>query len=90
MTSAEPIDRERTERFELTVNCSDHGEKVLSTIIHVGIDVEDINDHKPVFYKTEYKAEVKENSEPFEVSCMSAFDELIIIHYSQSRSASAH
>jgi hypothetical protein len=63
VTSAEQIDREITERFDLTVNCRDHGENVMSTSLLIVVNVEDINDHRPVFSKSEYTAEIRENTQ---------------------------
>lgn len=77
VTSAEPIDRELTDRFDLTVSCRDHGENVLSASLQVRINVEDINDHKPVFSQTEYSANIKENTAPLEVCCS---DFLVKLH----------
>jgi len=67
MTSHEQLDHELMTRYELTVSCKDHGENILSTNLLIVINVEDINDHRPVFTQTIYSAQVKENSEPLEV-----------------------
>lgn len=69
VTSTEPIDREITDHFDLTVNCRDHGDNTLSTSLQVRVHVEDINDHKPVFSQTEYSADIKENTPSHEVCC---------------------
>ena len=76
MTSDEQLDREVAARFELTVSCQDHGQNVLSTNLHIIINVKDINDQRPVFSQNIYNAEVKENSEPLEV-CKSHFNKYL-------------
>ena len=68
VTTTEPIDREMSAQYKLTVTCSDHGQPVLSTTALIFVNVEDINDQRPVFSQSVYNASVKENSEPLEVS----------------------
>ena len=69
VTSTEPIDREMIANFVLTLTCRDHGPNVFSTSLLIHVNVEDINDNKPIFSRTEYIAEIKESAEPYEVCC---------------------
>lgn len=57
-----PLDREITETYSLTVSVSDRGKPPLNSTAIVMITVTDCNDNAPMFSNTEYHAEVSENS----------------------------
>ncbi|XP_027139462.1 protocadherin-23 [Larimichthys crocea] len=57
-----PLDRETTENYALTVSVSDRGTPPLNSSAVVMVTVTDCNDNAPVFSSTEYHAQVSENS----------------------------
>ncbi|XP_078145977.1 protocadherin-23 [Centroberyx gerrardi] len=57
-----PLDRETTESYTLTVSVSDRGTPPLNSSAVVMVTVTDCNDNAPVFVSTEYHAQVSENS----------------------------
>lgn len=57
-----PLDRETTESYALTVSVSDRGTPPLNSSAVVMVTVTDCNDNAPVFSSTEYHAQVSENS----------------------------
>ncbi|XP_054845620.1 protocadherin-23 [Eublepharis macularius] len=56
------LDHEREARLELLVLARDLGEPPLSTSCLVSVDVEDANDHEPVFQQQVYNASLAEHS----------------------------
>ncbi|CAL8113890.1 unnamed protein product [Orchesella dallaii] len=58
-----PLDREEMNKYDLVVVAKDGGVPVSTQSQHVlTIQIEDIDDHKPVFQKKHYNFSVKENS----------------------------
>ncbi|XP_078119646.1 protocadherin-23 [Sander vitreus] len=57
-----PLDRETTESYALTVSVSDRGMPPLNSSAVVMVTVTDCNDNAPVFSSTGYHAQVSENS----------------------------
>lgn len=57
-----PLDRETTESYALTVSVSDRGTPPLNSSTVVMVTVTDCNDNAPVFSSTEYHTQVSENS----------------------------
>ncbi|XP_034544310.1 protocadherin-23 [Notolabrus celidotus] len=57
-----PLDRELTESYALTVSVSDRGMPPLNSSAVVMVTVTDCNDNAPVFASTEYHTQVSENS----------------------------
>ncbi|TRY68197.1 hypothetical protein DNTS_025755 [Danionella cerebrum] len=57
-----PLDREGTYSYSLTVTVSDRGTPPLSSSAEISIKVLDINDNAPVFDCQEYHVQVRENS----------------------------
>ncbi|XP_072515566.1 protocadherin gamma-A11-like isoform X33 [Salminus brasiliensis] len=62
MVLKRPLDREKEERFTLTLTAIDGGEPVLSGAVQIHVTVLDANDNAPVFTQKTYKASVIENS----------------------------
>ncbi|XP_069545867.1 protocadherin-23 [Brachyistius frenatus] len=58
-----PLDRETTEIYALTVSVSDRGMPPLNSSAVIMVTVTDCNDNYPVFSSTEYHAQVGENSQ---------------------------
>lgn len=58
-----PLDRETTETYTLTVSVSDRGTPPLNSSAVVMVTVTDCNDNVPVFSSSEYHAQVSENSQ---------------------------
>ncbi|KAK2817251.1 hypothetical protein Q5P01_025442 [Channa striata] len=58
-----PLDRETTESYALTVSVSDRGKPPLNSSAVIMVTVTDCNDNAPVFSSTEYHAQVSENSQ---------------------------
>lgn len=57
-----PLDRETTESYSLTVSVSDRGTPPLNSSAVVMVTVTDCNDNAPVFSNTEYHVQVSETS----------------------------
>ncbi|XP_042340233.1 protocadherin-23 [Plectropomus leopardus] len=57
-----PLDRETTESYALTVGVSDRGTPPLNSSAVVMVTVTDCNDNAPIFSSTGYHAQVSENS----------------------------
>lgn len=57
-----PLDRETTETYALTVSVSDRGTPPLNSSAVVMVTVTDCNDNTPEFSSTEYHVQVSENS----------------------------
>lgn len=57
-----PLDREVTESYALTVSVSDRGTPSLNSSASIMVTVTDCNDNTPVFASTEYHTQVSENS----------------------------
>lgn len=57
-----PLDRETTESYALTVSVSDRGIPPLNSTAVIMVTVTDCNDNAPIFSSTEYHVQVKENS----------------------------
>ncbi|CAL9699946.1 unnamed protein product [Knipowitschia caucasica] len=57
-----PLDREITEAYSLTVSVSDRGRPPLNSTAFVMLSVTDCNDNTPKFSNTEYHVQVRENS----------------------------
>lgn len=56
------LDREQINKYNLTVLASDKGTPARTTIAYLLIYVNDINDHEPVFEKSEYSSTLSELS----------------------------
>ncbi|XP_017046203.1 LOW QUALITY PROTEIN: cadherin-related tumor suppressor [Drosophila ficusphila] len=54
------LDREELGKYNLTVVAMDQGTPARTTTAHLIIDVNDVNDHEPVFEKSEYSAVLSE------------------------------
>lgn len=54
------LDREEIGKYNLTVVAMDKGTPARTTTAHLIIDVNDVNDHEPVFEKSEYSAVLSE------------------------------
>lgn len=58
------LDRETTERHDITVLCTDAGTPPLSSTVSIAVLVQDINDNAPIFSKKSYFTSIVENNEP--------------------------
>ncbi|KAM9769368.1 protocadherin-23 [Menidia menidia] len=58
-----PLDRETTDSYELTVHVSDRGTPSLNSSAVVMVSVTDCNDNAPIFSSSEYHAQVSESSQ---------------------------
>ena len=62
ITASESLDREAAERYSFHVIAVDAGTPRLSTSVLVVVDLQDVNDHRPMFYQPRgYRFEVAEN-----------------------------
>ncbi|CAL9707262.1 unnamed protein product [Knipowitschia caucasica] len=79
LTNKGPLDREAINptlngKIELKVNISDRGLPPLSTLVQVIINVQDVNDNKPIFGKSSYSFSVKEGQKGAFVGSVDAKD----------------
>ena len=79
MTTA-PIDRELTDRYELTVTCRDNGRPQLTSVQQLVIVVDDLNDNSPHFTHSQYDVSVKENIGPLEVKALVGADVILLVN----------
>ncbi|CAF0818766.1 unnamed protein product [Rotaria sp. Silwood1] len=57
------LDREKRDRYDFHIISRDHGYPLsLSTNIHIRIDINDLNDNKPIFEYDKYEFSIEENS----------------------------
>ncbi|KAI8496579.1 hypothetical protein Bbelb_258780 [Branchiostoma belcheri] len=62
VTTAEVLDREEEELYELTISAADPGGCYSSASIEITVQVEDVNDHSPVFLETAYSGRIAEDA----------------------------
>lgn len=63
MYLGEPLDREETDQYNLTIIASDSAKIPLRSLLTVSITVLDSNDNAPRFTQKEYEASIEESSE---------------------------
>ncbi|KAM4036093.1 protocadherin gamma-B5-like isoform 48-T48 [Anomaloglossus baeobatrachus] len=61
LTLVQSLDREKQQKFELTLTASDGGKPIKTGTTIVMIDVQDINDNYPVFSQKNYKISLNED-----------------------------
>ena len=72
---AKQLDREAVGRFNLTLEAHDHGTPQRSSTANIVVLVNDANDHKPEFERSEYRASLSEFAKPHSfVASIRAFD----------------
>jgi len=57
-------DRERRDKFRLSLTCEDFGIPALMTTRQLTVDVLDVNDNAPQFSRSTYTVSIKEHNEP--------------------------
>ncbi|XP_043558977.1 protocadherin beta-7-like isoform X10 [Chiloscyllium plagiosum] len=62
LLTQQPLDREKTSEYDLTILCSDRGIPPLSAKKSIRVEVSDINDNTPRFTQPSYTAYVMENN----------------------------
>lgn len=62
ITVLERLDREATDTYTLIIGAVDNGEPANNATAEVVIEVEDINDHSPIFDHVEYEGRIAENA----------------------------
>jgi len=85
-------DREKRDKFQLTLACEDFGVPALVTTRRLTVDVLDMNDNAPHFSRSTYTVSVKENNEPGVVlTTVNATDVDVnsVIEYRMSNESSA-
>lgn len=81
IVSRMPLDRESTDRYDLSVSCVDGGNPPLSSTVGIVVLVRDVNDNPPVFTKKSYFASIVENNEPGkQLVSVSASDEDLAVN----------
>ncbi|GCC29831.1 hypothetical protein chiPu_0008273 [Chiloscyllium punctatum] len=71
----DPLDRENTSKYDVTVTCMDAGNTPLSSKNTIRVEISDINDNAPKFTQSLYKASVMENNDiGVSIFSISAFD----------------
>lgn len=58
------LDREEQDTFNLTIVAEDHGTPQHSTTQVLSVQVIDVNDEPPLFEKSQFEAQIRENQEP--------------------------
>ncbi|CAG5123136.1 unnamed protein product [Candidula unifasciata] len=56
----EPVDRETTPSYDLTITCTDSGNPPLNTSVNLLVRIEDANDNAPVFTQQRYSRTISE------------------------------
>ncbi|XP_060693427.1 protocadherin beta-16-like isoform X6 [Hemiscyllium ocellatum] len=71
----DPLDRENTSKYDVTVTCMDAGNTPLTSKNTIRVEISDINDNAPKFTQSLYKASVMENNDiGISIFSISAFD----------------
>lgn len=80
LSSAVVFDREKTEKYEVSITCTDYGEPPLRTTRLLTVRILDENDSLPVCSKNVYNVSMKENNRPgatvLRVDCRDADSDL--------------
>ncbi|GAB1610349.1 protocadherin beta-11 isoform X5 [Argonauta hians] len=75
ITLKKPVDREKQDRYDITITCEDQGSPPLQTQRQFSIEVMDVNDVKPQFTKGSFKFLTYENGKTnFPIGFINATD----------------
>ncbi|GAB1610348.1 protocadherin beta-16 isoform X1 [Argonauta hians] len=75
VTLRKPVDREKQDRYDITITCEDQGSPPLQTQRQFSIEVMDVNDVKPQFTKGSFKFLTYENGKTnFPIGFINATD----------------
>ncbi|XP_036355028.1 protocadherin 18-like isoform X1 [Octopus sinensis] len=75
ITLKKPVDREKQDRYDITISCEDKGSPPLQTQRQFSIEVMDVNDVQPQFTRETFKFLTYENEKPnFPVGFIDATD----------------
>ena len=58
------LDRETVSTYHLNITATDHGTPVMTSQMTLQVNVDDVNDHAPVFLQHTYHADVDEEQQP--------------------------
>ncbi|XP_029797559.1 protocadherin gamma-B6-like [Suricata suricatta] len=64
LVTDEPLDREQTPEYNVTITATDRGNPPLSSRTTITLHITDVNDNAPVFHQDSYVVHVMENNPP--------------------------
>ncbi|XP_053106752.1 protocadherin beta-16-like isoform X10 [Hemicordylus capensis] len=64
LVTQRPLDREKISEYNITVTATDWGSPRLTSMRTINIQISDVNDNSPVFEKSLYELQLKENNIP--------------------------
>uniref|UniRef100_A0ACB8EBJ1 Uncharacterized protein n=1 Tax=Sphaerodactylus townsendi TaxID=933632 RepID=A0ACB8EBJ1_9SAUR len=64
LVTQQPLDRERDSEYNVTITAIDRGTPRLTSTRIINVQISDVNDNAPVFEKSTYEMQLKENNIP--------------------------
>ncbi|XP_054840767.1 protocadherin beta-16-like [Eublepharis macularius] len=64
LVTQQPLDRERSSEYNITIRATDQGSPRLSSARTINVQISDVNDNAPVFEKSPYVMLLRENNIP--------------------------
>ncbi|XP_054840763.1 protocadherin beta-16-like [Eublepharis macularius] len=64
LVTQQPLDREKASEYNITITATDWGSPRLTSITIISVQISDVNDNAPVFEKSLYEMQIRENNIP--------------------------
>ncbi|KAL8194378.1 UNVERIFIED_CONTAM: hypothetical protein K2H54_016430 [Gekko kuhli] len=64
LVTQQPLDRESVSEYNITITATDKGSPKLASIRIINVRISDVNDNSPVFEKSTYEMQIRENNIP--------------------------
>nr|XP_056722682.1 protocadherin beta-16-like isoform X2 [Euleptes europaea] len=64
LVTQQPLDRERVSEYNITITATDWGSPRLTSTRIINVQISDVNDNAPVFEKSTYEMQLRENNIP--------------------------
>ncbi|XP_063153297.1 protocadherin beta-16-like [Candoia aspera] len=64
LVTQQPLDREQMSEYNITITATDQGSPRLTSMTVINIQISDVNDNSPMFERTFYDFQLRENSIP--------------------------
>ncbi|XP_054840756.1 protocadherin beta-16-like [Eublepharis macularius] len=64
LVTQQPLDREKASEYSITITATDQGSPRLTSTRIINVQISDINDNAPVFERSTYEMQIRENNIP--------------------------